>query len=55
MITNTFQLKKKKIRIGYCVNFNLELLNFIQEPDFPATRVYLTIKKNSVCNTHKLN
>ena len=32
-----------KMRIGYCGNFNLELLSFFQEPVFPTTRIYLTI------------
>ena len=31
------------MRIGYCYIFNLGLLNFSQEPAFPATRVHLTI------------
>lgn len=31
------------LRIGYCDIFNLELLNFFQEPDLPVTRVHLTI------------
>ena len=31
------------MRKGYCGIFNLELLNFFQEPDFPATRVHLTV------------
>jgi len=31
------------LRIGYCGIFNLELLNFFQEPHYPATRVYLIV------------
>jgi hypothetical protein len=28
---------------GYCGSFDLDLLDFFQEPDFPATRVHLTV------------
>jgi len=35
------------LAIGYCGIFNLDLLNFYQEPDFPATRVHLTEHNNS--------
>ena len=38
-------INNKKIRIGYCDIFNLDLLNLFQEPDFPATRVHLTKSK----------
>lgn len=31
------------MRKGYCGIFNLELLNFFQKPDFPATRVHLSV------------